>query len=516
VLYFADRPEAPPPSDYFHPAALERRQCEGLGYSDPAHSPPGRHYLAVTQAYADSLLLESRWLNAVLVSGTPRLLDQLCAQPFVRNWRYSPEPGPETQDAPVLAGADDEDEILADFRRNPNADSLRQVIRTTQTSILGRAELWQAGLKGQGVRMAVFDAGFPGVDESATFAALRPRIVAQRDFVLPGRKSVYSGNWHGTAVLSCIGGIEGDLPLGMAPEAEYLLARTEMSLAEGRREQLYWAAAAEWADRQGVHIINSSLGYTRPRYTPQDLDGQIGEVDAAARMAAARGLLVVNAAGNEGSKKWLRIGKPADVDSVLTVGGVTPQLVRIAFSSVGPNTRQVLKPDLVAYGLAWVDKGNRREMAGGTSFATPLVAGLAACVRQRLGAVPLATLLDTLKRLGHLYPYGDTWHGHGLPQGDKLVQRPYAGPRRVGAPESYRVSQVGDSLVVTLEQVQPRDEFGFLLFHLRDGARYHAAGIFPLQGQRRFALPLAALRITSPMTLLTWYRGRTQQVRVGE
>ena len=66
-------------------------------------------------------------------------------------------------------------------------------------------------------------------------------------------------------VLSCIAGVKDSVRLGLAPNAEFLLARTERSRREPFSEEENWLAAAEWADRNGADIINSSLGYVHHR-----------------------------------------------------------------------------------------------------------------------------------------------------------------------------------------------------------------------------------------------------------
>ena len=82
------------------------------------------------------------------------------------------------------------------------------------------------------------------------------------------------------------------------------------------------------------------------------MDGKTSLVARAANMAAAKGILVVNAAGNEGGDDWKFIGTPADADSVLSVGGVSPETnIHIPYSSFGPTSDKRMKPNVCAFRL---------------------------------------------------------------------------------------------------------------------------------------------------------------------
>ncbi len=174
----------------------------------------------------------------------------------------------------------------------------------------------------------------------------------------------------------------GEMKMGLATEAEFLLARTEVN-TEPFSEEENWLAAAEWADKNGADIISSSLGYTLPRYFQYQMDGKSTLVARAATMAFEKGILVVNAMGNDGAGKWFVVGTPADAEEVLSVGGVDPFTnVHISFSSFGPTADGRMKPNVCAAGQALVASPKRITKAYGTSFATPLVTGFAACVLQ--------------------------------------------------------------------------------------------------------------------------------------
>lgn len=216
--------------------------------------------------------------------------------------------------------------------------------------------------------------------------------------------------------MSCIAGKTKNYQIGLATGAEFLLARTE-SYTEFFSEEENWLMAAEWADKNGVDIINSSLGYTGPRYLPENMDGKTAFVSKAAQLAVDKGILVVSSAGNEGTGKWKRIAAPGDATGVLTVGGIDPYTgIHSNFSSFGPSWDKRLKPEVCAYGTAIVSSRTGLVISEGTSFSSPLVAGFAACLKQRYPLLKNTELKELICRSGDLWPYFDYAHGYGVPQ----------------------------------------------------------------------------------------------------
>jgi serine protease AprX len=171
-----------------------------------------------------------------------------------------------------------------------------------QTERMGFSLLRERGYTGKGVRIAVFDAGFPLVDKHPSFEHIvrNNRIVDTYNFV-NNSKNVFRSNNHGTHVLSCIAGMLDSIPMGCATDAEFLLAKTENAYVEIRTEEDHWIQSLEWADKMGADIINSSLGYTVQFYFRKDMDGQTSIITRAANTAFSKGILVVNSAGNEGA-----------------------------------------------------------------------------------------------------------------------------------------------------------------------------------------------------------------------
>lgn len=410
-VFFTDKKDCTfNPYEYFDAKAIERRVIHGLSLYDSTDFPLNAQYVQTVGAIADSTGFESRWFNALEVTASAEQLSQIMALPFVRGieaMQCSAMPASYTHDDPEF------DSILSPF--------LQQLLEW-QTLRLGGDAFKAAGLNGKGVRIAVFDGGYPSLLTNSAFRHLvwSNRIIKTWDFIR-NKENVYGYNPHGTLVLSCLTGVYDEQALGLASGAEYLLARTELK-GEPYREEKNWLAAMEWADKNGAQIINSSVGYTYHRYFKEEMDGQTSMVSRAANMAARKGMLVVNAAGNEAGDEWQILCTPADADSVLTVGGIDPVTgYHMEFSSYGPTSDKRMKPNVCAFAdvVAFGPKGV--ENVQGTSFSCPLVAGFAACVLQAFPNTKCMDLLHMIEKSGDLYPYFDYAHGFGVPQASRIL-----------------------------------------------------------------------------------------------
>lgn len=406
-VYFKDKDVSSSPIADFHPKALQRRFKSGVGFPLIEDFPVRQDYIAAVGNLVDRTRHSLRWFNAVSVEATPAQIEKVRRLPFV----FAVEP---FEDLEVQLAEESTDAELA----NGSSDSVQfHLLFNHQRNAVSMDFVEQRGLSGKGLLIAVFDAGFSGVDAHPAFAHLREKsqIKLTKDFV-GGGEDVYGHSGHGTAVLSCIGGLYEGKRIGAAVDADFLLARTERNLREVKSEEDNWLAAMEWADQQGADIISSSLGYGKPRHTYADMDGQKTLVSRAAAMAVRKGILVVNSAGNEGAGKFHYISAPSDADSVLTVGASYPMLYfRMPFSSFGPNFNGVLKPEISApgYVLAANKKGGYKPI-GGTSFACPMISGLAACLMQQFPEASNMEIKQRIMEAGHSYPYFDYALGYGV------------------------------------------------------------------------------------------------------
>ena len=230
-------------------------------------------------------------------------------------------------------------------------------------------------------------------------------------------------NSHGTSVLSCMGANLPGQMVGTAPRATFWLLRTEDADIEVLAEEYNWAAGAEFADSVGADVINSSLGYTtfdNPVYnhTWADLDGNTAPCSRAGGLAAKRGILVVNAAGNSGGSSWQYVGTPADNDSVFTIGAVDAQSFYASFSSTGPTADGRIKPDVSAEGsgAAIVGQGGGVALNGyGTSFASPIMAGALACLWQSAPSFTAEQIRNAVRTSASQATAPDSLLGFGIP-----------------------------------------------------------------------------------------------------
>ena len=358
--------------------------------------PVKESYVEQLIPHINKLRHQSRWLNAISAEVSRENLEQIAGFSFVKKIDI------------VRKGKYDKKDITKNrvisenFIKSTMYD-FNYGSSLTQLEQINVPPVHDLGYSGNGVIICVLDAGFNNLEHQA-FTSMD--IADQWDFVnndgnVDDEGDMGSGS-HGTMTLSTIGGFyEGQL-IGPAFGATYLLAKTENTDSETQVEEDNWVAGAEWADALGVDITSTSLGYIDfddgTGYSPAELDGNTAIITIAADIAAGKGILVVNSAGNEGGGTTT-IGAPADGDSVLAVGAVYSDGSRTFFSSVGPTGDGRIKPEVMAMGsdVYVADTyGNYYTTASGTSFSCPLTAGAAALLWEM---VPNASNMDIFEAL---------------------------------------------------------------------------------------------------------------------
>lgn len=418
-LSFTDKGEmAQNLEQIFDEKALERRRQGNISF-DESDFPVCEKYLQSVEKNTQEIIGYSKWFNGCAVLAGESQVEILKTFAFVKSiHEIILTESTEHAGGPCKVETTDTDSAKA-FSKNQ-----KKILKAQQESM--GLPAWQGkGISGKGIRVAVFDAGFPKVDRHPAFEHLRKnkRIIDTKNF-LTKTPEVYGRNFHGEAVLSCIAGIYREEKLGVGTDAEFLLALTEYAVREPFREELFWLMAAEWADEKGAHIISSSLGYGYQRYFFKDMNGKSSLVARAAGMAVRKGILVINSAGNEGTDSWKTIITPADQDSVLSVGGVDSKTgYHIDFSSYGPNANGNVKPNLCAPGDVMAARGMGISNIQGTSFSCPLISGFAACLLQfqpELIGKPIQAM-RFLEEHSSLFPYFDYAHGYGVPDATSIL-----------------------------------------------------------------------------------------------
>jgi subtilisin family serine protease len=296
----------------------------------------------------------------------------------------------------------------------------------TQIEMLNGVRLHELGKRGQGMRIAVIDAGFLNVNRIGMFSSLR--LLGTHNVVSPGG-DVYCEDDHGTKVLSCLAANRPGRMVGTAPEASYLLIKSEDTRSEYPIEEDFWAAALEYADSVGIDVVSSSLGYyvfdmTDTLYRADDLDGKTAFISQVAAKAVEKGILLFVSAGNEGNREWGKITFPADVPGLLTVGAINESGRRSTFSSTGFTADYRVKPDIVALGTGTtvVDANGDIGYSDGTSFSTPVMAGLGACLWQALPWLGNREIMALIRRTASQADRPDAEQGYGIPDVYKAYQ----------------------------------------------------------------------------------------------
>lgn len=422
-VYFIDKPDAATylanPLTMLTQKSLDRRTAQNIAL-DVKDVPIFPSYITqITNATGITVMAKSKWLNALHIRGSVTDIQQLASLTFVNNIQFA--------DKTLNSGA---------LPKNASSQSYQAVNKTLDTqitfaygnssnqiSMLGGDLLHQQDFTGTGKTIAVLDAGFPGVNTAVPFQRL-----FTNNLILGGYNYVdqstnfYTGGSHGTLVLSTMGGYVENSLVGTAPDASYYLFITEDVASENPVEESYWVEAAEEADRLGVDIINTSLGYfgyDNPNYSYsyEDMNGITAFASRGADVAFSRGIICVTSGGNTGSTANAHIAVPAESLHTLAVGAVTASGFYASFSSIGPTFDGRVKPEVAAQGVQAVvsDPTGAIGLANGTSFSGPITAGMVACLWQALPTKTNAEIIQIIKQSASIYANPTPQLGYGIP-----------------------------------------------------------------------------------------------------
>ncbi len=394
---------------------------------DETDLPVNESYIRAVCSRKVKFKNSSKWLNGILVevedtNALLRITDNtyvayaLCVAKYSKQAKVSAELNAEIGGEPIDV-----------FGENvENSKSSRQNIygkAFDQIKMLQGTALHQKKLTGNGVTIAVLDAGYFNANKLPWFINLQKnhQILGMHDFV-DNDTLVFDASDHGLEVLSCMAMVDSGTYIGTAPLAQYLLLRSEDAETEQLVEEINWSVAAEYADSIGVDLITTSLGYNtfddlNMNHSPSDLDGATSFVTMAAELAFSKGIVVVCSAGNDGAKAWRKIGFPGDAHHAITVGAVNLDRAIADFSSTGPTADGVSKPDITALGVssAVASPFGGVSYADGTSFATPITAGLVACLIQEHPAKTPQEIADAVRWSADRAEIADTFYGMGIP-----------------------------------------------------------------------------------------------------
>lgn len=422
-VQFTDKNDSPysinRPEEFLSERSIQRRQFYGIAI-DEYDIPVNPSYLQAVAEIGADILNPSKWLNGVTVMTTdPAIIAAIENLPFVASVRgCSDEPFKQMIKEKMYF----DHEFYQPLNENNN---YREFYGSAYPQInqLNGIALHDSGYQGQDMLIGICDGGFDGADTHEVFDSIRAggRLLGTRDFV--DHSTVYVRSGHGTSVWSLMGGYIPNVYVGTAPLASYFLCRTEDTNSENVIEEYNWVSGAEFLDSLGVDVINSSLGYVifddpQWNHVYEDMDGNTCVITTGAEIACSRGILCVNSAGNDGDNNdYPYIGAPADGEHVLTVGAVGTDGHRAFFSSIGPTCDGRIKPDVMAHGYGTTvanPRGGYYE-GSGTSFSSPVMAGMVACLWQAHREKTADEIRESLRQNANYTSNPNNEYGYGIP-----------------------------------------------------------------------------------------------------
>ncbi len=427
IVQFRDKNDSPyslnDPAKYLSAKAIERRIKFNIPL-DSSDLPVNPSYINTVLEQGDVRLLSaSKWLNQILIYCTDKAtIDAIQSLPFVLKtqgigYRHVMKNVPETITA-----------FHPSTRKNAgDTNTFNYGNSYAQIHVHNGEYLHNKGFTGEGLTMAILDAGFNAYTTISAFDSMRlnNQVLGVKDFV-DLDNSVTEDDTHGRYCLSIIAANIPDVMIGSAPKANFWLLRTENSSSEYPVEEHNWVAGAEFADSAGADMISSSLGYNQFdnesfNYTYADFYKNKAMVTKGASLAVNKGMIVTNSAGNEGANEWKYILFPADADSVCTIGAINTGGQIANFSSYGYPGK--MKPNIVSVGANTVVAGdNGPVMGSGTSYSNPNIAGLIACLWQAFLNYNNMTILDAVYRSADRYNNPDERYGYDIPNMKKAYR----------------------------------------------------------------------------------------------
>jgi len=426
-VQFSDKDNSPysisNPEAYLSQRSIDRRNAQNLSI-DMKDIPVNPYYISGVRNAGATILNPTKWLNGVTIeTDNPAVISAIAALPYVLSMTKVSVKPVRTEGLKAFF----ENESYGDL---PSAQSDLKSNNTYdygnsfgQIHMVRGDEMHDMGYRGEGMVIGVLDAGFDQADSIAVFDSLwaENRVLGTKDFVAGG-PIVYDKHFHGTGVLSIMAGnFPGEL-IGTAPKASYYLLRTEDAPTEYIIEEYNWVSGAEYADSAGCDVLNTSLGYSdfdddTQDHTYEDMDGNTTPITIGADIAASRGMLVVNSAGNSGALSWYYITAPADAHNILSIGAVNAQGIPWISSGNGPTYDGRIKPDVAAQGEGtyYGTPQGSFTYGNGTSLSSPVIAGMMACLWQSCSNRGYLELMSMVKQSASIADNPDNKIGYGIP-----------------------------------------------------------------------------------------------------
>lgn len=414
------------PETYLSERAISRRQRYNISI-DESDLPVSESYVSAIANTGAVVWARTKWKNGIVIkTNSEEVLGKIAKLDCVKNKAVRPYKNNLKNEV-----------YVSNSKLSIPSETLNYGMGEAQIKQMKCDFLHNSGYRGEGLVIAVLDAGFLNADRAKALKPLwdNEQILGMHDVVNPFNSNVLLEDMHGTAVLSFMGAKLDNTLIGSAPDAKYWLIRTEDNSkgVDNISEEYFWLIGAEMADSVGVDIINSSLGYSRfvndyMSYSYNDMNGQTAVSTMAAEKAIEKGILVVCSAGNDGDNDWRYISAPADGINVLTVGAVDLEGNIASFSSVGPTADGRIKPDVVAAGVGVAYANPYMFMpetvlrGNGTSFSGPLVAGAVASLWGVNRKLSNLEIIDIVKKSASFYDNQTYNYGYGIPDMEKAFK----------------------------------------------------------------------------------------------
>ena len=416
--------------------AIDRKTLQGTPI-DERDVPINENYVTqIKNASGITVLSKSKWMNCAYIIGSQSNIEALLDLPFVTNVEYA------DTSLNLFPGAPIENKFAleeANQRINYNYGSA-----ANQIEMLSGDYLHELDYTGEGMIVAVLDAGFPSIDTNPGFQKMRDenRILGTYDFEAR-TENVDGTSSHGFNTSSDIGGFLQDEFVGTAPQASFYFFVTEYTPTETPAEEAWWVEALERSDSLGVDVVNTSLGYRvfdNPNYdySYEDLNGQTTFSARGANIAFDKGMILVTSAGNGGNTSFPTVGTPGDSPGTLTVGAVSSNGNYASFSSIGPTVDGRIKPDVMAQGAsaAVISTSGGVDFSSGTSFSSPIMAGVVTCLWQARLQTPNGTIMQIIRESANLYNNPTDEMGYGIPN----FEDAYAALQQLGLEDEFLMS----------------------------------------------------------------------------
>jgi subtilisin family serine protease len=496
-VFLKDKPNANEilqnPSTILSARALDRRFRQEISLDEKDVPIHPEYYNQLKNEGNITVLGKSKWLNAIHIQGTVSQINGLLPNfPFIASIEFANK-------SLNLRAKKNKKQAVPNHHNKLNTLLTKEFnygVTSDQIKMLKGEVLHNNGWKASNQIIAVIDAGFPNVNTLKAFERVRENNQILGGYNFADRNSdFYTRNSHGTHVLSTMAGYLEDEYVGSAPDAKYYLFITEIAESETVLEETLWVEAAEKADSLGVNVINSSLGYTtydNPNHSHsyEDMDGKTTFVSRGAEIAASRGMLVVNSVGNSGGGAWKYMGAPADAPSVIAVGAVNSEGNIASFSSFGPTKDNRIKPEIVAQGLGTAIinySDGETSTSNGTSFSSPIIAGLVAClnesearfVKSNVGKRKkrvenlISKLKQSLYKSSNRFSNPDDQYGYGIPNFINALDYYH----------QYFPTSVDDFNLVNLKINPNPITTHFSILNLEDNVSLYSLQIFSIRGK---------------------------------